>query len=341
MSREFLAELVFGKYTRWTSRQGTAFADEHLLALLCVAGEIEAGARELLAHLESSVAGLADASDANEGRSMLALQGLVFMARGKRFGADGWMRHVAALKAGDALAPEAGTREPSGDAFPGAFAARIEQQPPARWALAPPMGREHLRCFLWLASEVPARLYPIIDGLKGVAGLDKQRLPSAQGERARIALLLLVRIVGGERFGVDEMVRRVARRRAHMEWDDLPAPVRAALPAERWGRPFMTAQGYRLASRDPAQSVLFAVARPDGTVKLERLLLDSAGLPETVVRTANGVLEGYGLRGFAYERLGDAGEVEAYKVLLEPVAGAGLPQTRFIAPDGRLLDDPA
>jgi hypothetical protein len=231
--------------------------------------------------------------------------------------------------------------DPGGAAFPDAFAARIGQQPSARWALAPPMSREHLRCFLWLASEVPARLYPIIKGLQGIEGLDKQRLPGAQGERARIALLLLARIVGGERFGVDEMVRRVACRRAHMEWADLPAPVRAALPAERWGQPFMTAQGYRLASREPAESVLFAVARPDGTVKLERLLLESAGLPEAVVHAANGVLEGYGLRGFAYERLDGAGEVEAYKVLLGPLAGAGLPQTRFIAPDGRLLDDPA
>ena len=82
------AGLETGKYTRWVLRRD--FSEDHLLCLLCMIGEFDASASEvmrLLARHWSSLTGAAD-------RSALALDALHRMARGERFDTNEWSRRM-------------------------------------------------------------------------------------------------------------------------------------------------------------------------------------------------------------------------------------------------------
>jgi hypothetical protein len=206
-------------------------------------------------------------------------------------------------------------------AEPSAFSPRLEEQlrehSQTRWAPARTLSEAHLRCLLWLVGEFSGRQYSIMEVLHEHAGRSPER------QRAITALGTMERLVYyQERFGVDELLRRLASVRASAEFADLPAPVRAAmkcaLPGAEWQAPLVTATGYA-ASGAAAGDGIVHVSRT-GSVTVRRSMKLAELPPGARATVAQRIPSGRHINACSIGP--DLATIHGYEVTYQPMTGS-------------------
>jgi len=382
-----LAEVLGnGKYTEWVLRRD--FTEDHLLCLLCMVGEFDTHAPDVMRLLWQNASRLK-----GETRSVLALEALHCIVRGERFDRYEWSRRMTSggpirREVGDlpepvrdvlgAAAPRAtwdlvmaiaegyelggkdvagrkiyayfspegraihvGPERRRGEAtkpsfFSAALAEMIERSSRARWATARVCSEDHVLCLLWLVAEFAARAPGVL------CVLEEHRAELADGGRLLTVLNAMCRMASGmssiaERFDVDELDRRIGRGRAHLEFGDLPEPVRARLsaasPGTRWKFVLMTPEGYELGGEETSGRFIEPAVSRSGEVVF-KLNVPWDAVPATVAGAVKARFPDFQMP-WAYARLAADGTIAAYEIVHVPRTGTARRTQRIaIGPDG-------
>lgn len=227
--------------------------------------------------------------------------------------------------------------------FPAWFAQALERSSRAWWAVARGFSEDYLLCLLWLVGEFEVRSA----GMLPLLEQGRTELPDAG--RAIMALLAMRRMACmvssiSERFDVDELERRIDRGRAHLEFDDLPEPVRAALeaasPGTQWQGVWMIPEAYELwgyerGAEGTTGRLIEASASPHGTVVLKRSI-SRDGVPAAAASAIKARFPEF-RPAFVHGRLSDGGTIHAYE--FELVSSGGRARRIVISPEGREISE--
>lgn len=204
---------------------------------------------------------------------------------------------------------------------PSAFSAELEEvlkrSKYTQWATAREFSAEYLRCLIWMVGEFDARSLVVLE----VLNRDQARL--ADHRRAVIALEAMCRMARGEYFDADELVRRIDRGRAHLEFNDMPEALRAAAqhaaPQVIWNFVMMRPEGYLLGGSATEGKHVAADVLRVGEVTL-RILIGEDELPIPVLAALKKRVPAFEL--LMAQSVGPVlGTIHRYEVDLVPLGG--------------------